>query len=291
MQDTVVTIRTLECDICSRFDSIMLTREEILVRSKATDMDIGAYTIPHTDHTRIVYFDKAGEYLGDTIAMTPDEVPETLRTQPLPYYVRNKAKMSLFKRLRKMVFSKLSSKSLTISIAGPSRAGKTSFVRYLETLVPERDSTLIQSVPTMGKSTKHIKIGNSMIKTLDMGGQEDFWHLWENAIKLSSAVIFILDGTSNNLLEVTKAFERVISYREEHTPVLVILNKKDLKLRNMAHNFISSGDFLALSKLTLPIPKVMAIEASIFEGIAYSTAEFEEIPLAEIVTSFINDYC
>ena len=289
-QDTVITIRTLECDICGRFDSIILTEEEIKIRAKVTEMNIGAYSVVHNNHTRIVYFDTAGQYLGDTIAMSDEELPENIQTQPLPYYVRNKEKMGLFKRLRKLVFSKFHTKNLTIAITGPSQAGKTSFVRYLETLIPERDAQVVASVPTMGKSTKHVKLGNTEVKTFDMGGQQDFWHLWETSINTSDAIIFILDGTSNNTLEVAKAFERVISYRDNNTPVLVILNKRDLALRGAAQRFLSSGEFLALTELELPLPNVLAIEASIFEGIAYSTIDLEEIPLAEVVSDFIGEH-
>ncbi len=291
MQDSVITIRTLECDICSRFDSIMLSIDEIRVRSKSTDMGIGAYSIVHSDHTRIIYFDEKGEYLGDTIALSSEDIPEHLQTQPLPFYIRNSKKMSLFKKIRKSLFSKLHNRDLIITITGPSRAGKTSLVRYLETLIPERDSVIIPSVPTMGKSTKHIKLGKSTIKTVDMGGQQDFWELWEAAIQQSNAIFFIIDATSNDLLEVAKSFERVIQYRDQTIPILVLMNKKDLLLRGEANKFISSGDFLTLTNLKIPISNVVSLETSIFEGIVYDKAEYEEIPLAEVISSFLNDYC
>jgi small GTP-binding protein len=289
MQESVITIRTLECDICGRFDSIMLGLEEIKVRSKATDMGIGAYSIVHSDHTRIIYFDEFGEYLGDTIALTPDEIPENLQMQPLPFYIRNRSKHSWFNKLRKSIFARLHTQNLTVSIAGPSRAGKTSLVRYLETLIPERDSQIVPSVPTMGKSTKHIKLGKSTIKTLDMGGQEDFWDIWESAVQQSDVVFFIVDGTSNNLLEVAKAFERIIQYRSNNIPVLVVMNKKDLVLRGEASRFISSGEFLSLTNLNFPLPNVSAIEASVFEGIVYDSTEYEEVALVEVITTFLSD--
>jgi GTPase SAR1 family protein len=147
------------------------------------------------------------------------------------------------------------------------------------------------SVPTMGKSTKRIKIGRTTVKTLDMGGQEDFWDLWADAINNSNLVIFILDGTSTNMLEVAKAFERVVQYRSNDVPILVVLNKKDLNLRGETNHFVSSGEFLALTTLKLPISNVLAIEASVFEGLAYKVTEFEEIPLVEIITSFLDDFC
>jgi signal recognition particle receptor subunit beta len=290
MQDQVVTIRTLDCDICEKYDSIRLTLEEISIRANSTDIGIGAYSIIHADHTRIIYFDDKGSYLGDTIALNQGEIPDNLETQHLPFYITNTQRRTWFTNIRKSLFSRVHSKNLTISIAGPSQAGKTSFVRYLETLTPERNSIIQVSVPTMGKSTKRIKLGRTTIKTLDMGGQQDFWDLWSDSIKSSDMVIFILDGTSNNMLEVAKAFERVIQYRLKEIPVLVIINKKDLCLRGEAPHFVSSGEFLALTTLKLPVPNVMAIEASIFEGLAYKKTDFEEIPLVETINSFLDEY-
>lgn len=291
MQDQLITIRTLDCDICQKYDSVRLSDEEVKLRANTTDIGIGAYSILHNDHTRIIYFDEGGNYLGDTIALNQDEIPENLSAKPLPYYIRNINKRNWFSRIRKSLFSRLHSQSLTISIAGPSRAGKTSLVRYLETLTPERNTIGAVSVPTMGKSVKRLKLGRSEIKTLDMGGQEDFWDLWEQSIAISDSVIFIVDGTSKNLLEVAKAFERVIHYRTDEIPVLVILNKKDLSLRKESNTFMTSGEFLALTSLPLPINNVVTIEASIFEGLAYKITDLEEVQLVEIINSFFNDYC
>ncbi len=291
MQDQIITIRTLDCDICQKYDSVRLSDEEVKLRANTTDIGIGAYSILHNDHTRIIYFDEGGNYLGDTIALSQDEIPENHSAKPLPYYIRNKDKRNWFSRIRKSLFSRLHSKNLTISIAGPSQAGKTSFVRYLETLIPERNNPGAFSVPTMGKSVKRVKMGRSIIKTLDMGGQEDFWDLWENSILSSDAVIFVVDGTSENIIEVAKAFERVIHYRNEEIPVLVIMNKKDLNLRKESNHFMTSGEFLTLTTLPLPIQNVVTIEASIYEGLAYKTTDLEEVPLIVIINSFFSDYC
>ncbi len=78
-ENEIITIRTLECDVCDRYDSIMLSQEEVIARSNSTDMGIGAYSVVHKDHTRIIYFDKDGTYLGDTIAMNPDDIPEIFK--------------------------------------------------------------------------------------------------------------------------------------------------------------------------------------------------------------------
>lgn len=288
MQESVITIRTLECDICRRFDSIMMSLEEIKARAQSTDMGIGAYSVPHNDHTRIVYFDEKGEYLGDTIALSHEELPDILKSPSIPFYIINKKKSTIFKKMRALVNARLYSKNLSLAIVGPSRAGKTSLVRYLSTLIPEREGQIMSSLPTMGKSVKRIKLGNSNLFTMDMGGQEDFWDLWEEPIEEADAVIFIFDATSNNLLEVAKAFEKMISYRKKEIPTLVLLNKKDIALRGQSSKFSTTGEFLSLTRLELPIPNVLGVETSIFEGKAYLPSE--ELPLAEVISSFLKDY-
>ncbi len=125
MTEQVISIRTQECDICRRFDTVMLSSEEVRVRVKTTDMGIGAYSIKHTDHTRIIYFDEEGSYLGDTIALSSDDMPEMIQTQSIPFYIINKKKVSLFQKLRDLVSNWIYSKNLTITVTGPSRAGKT----------------------------------------------------------------------------------------------------------------------------------------------------------------------
>ncbi len=66
--DEIKVIRTIECDLCYKFDSILLSKTEVIKRTKLTDMGIGAFSVKHGDHTRIVYFDEDANYLGDTIA-------------------------------------------------------------------------------------------------------------------------------------------------------------------------------------------------------------------------------
>lgn len=67
----MITIKTNKCDVCSKIDSVMLDKDEILQRTKSTDMGVGSYSTVHKDHTRIVYFDEKGQYLGDTIILPP----------------------------------------------------------------------------------------------------------------------------------------------------------------------------------------------------------------------------
>ncbi|MCY3411807.1 MAG: hypothetical protein INQ03_09260 [Candidatus Heimdallarchaeota archaeon] len=70
MEEEIITIRTLGCDICNRCDSITLSRAELKATCEQNvDDQIGAYPVEHFGHSRIVYFDIYGSYLGDTITM------------------------------------------------------------------------------------------------------------------------------------------------------------------------------------------------------------------------------
>lgn len=286
MQELIITIRTMSCTNCDQYDSVMLSEREVAARVKLSPLDIGAYSIKHRGHTRIIYFDVFGEYLGDTLTQNEQEVKQILSQEELPPFVLERKRLNVFQRLQNMLTNVFSQKSLIMTITGPSRAGKTSLARYLKTLVPERETGILNSVPTMGKSTHHISIENSVLQVIDMGGQEDFWTLWEEPVTKSHCIIFVVDATSMALLETAEAFESLLLYRANETPVLVILNKKDLLFRGQTSKFSSSGEFLSLTNLSFPLDNVSVIEASIFEGIAYMGTE--EINLAELLIEFIE---
>jgi len=82
----MITIKTNKCDICSKIDSVMLDKDEILQRTKSTDMGVGSYSTVHKDHTRVVYFDEKGQYLGDTIILPRDEKKRPKKLRKVFYF-------------------------------------------------------------------------------------------------------------------------------------------------------------------------------------------------------------
>ncbi|MFV2015241.1 MAG: ADP-ribosylation factor-like protein, partial [Candidatus Heimdallarchaeota archaeon] len=190
-ENNVMIVRTLECDLCHRFDSIMITEKEVAERVNNNKLGIGSHYLNHNDHVRIAYFDSSGKYLGDTISLNLQETLPPILNGSIPLFP--KAKMGLaYSLMRSMLVSFLTNK-LTISIIGPSFAGKTSLTKYLETGLPERYTKRIDHPATMGKSLKRMKIGKINLKIFDMGGQKDFWGGWKEAIEASDKVIFIFD--------------------------------------------------------------------------------------------------
>lgn len=72
-EQEIITIRTAECDICNRYDSVMLSAQDVMQRTH-NELDIGQYIIRHVDHKRVIYFDNVGKYLGDSIYVGTNNV-------------------------------------------------------------------------------------------------------------------------------------------------------------------------------------------------------------------------
>ena len=92
-------------------------------------------------------------------------------------------------------------KEVIISMIGPPNAGKTTFVRYLETQQPVLEP--VNTTLGIEMRSNPILIDNWRIKIIDTGGQELFAQaFWEIAVEQSDVVIFVIDATithKNNL--------------------------------------------------------------------------------------------
>ncbi|MFX0095801.1 MAG: Rab family GTPase, partial [Candidatus Hodarchaeota archaeon] len=80
-----------------------------------------------------------------------------------------------------------------VVVLGPSKAGKTTLVRYLETeeVVDEDPRT------TLGIDFRKqpIKIDGVEFSTIDVGGQKLYADaFWSMAIEQANAIIFVIDG-------------------------------------------------------------------------------------------------
>jgi GTPase SAR1 family protein len=286
-EEEIQVIRTLECDLCMRFDSIMITRDEIEHRVNSNSLQIGSHLISHGDHLRIVYFDHFGMYLGDTISLNTSKTKLELFNRELPILPRTKP--GIKRRLQKYMLSRFISSPLNLCIVGPSFAGKTSLTLYLETGTPERYSKRINHSPTMGRSIKRFKLGRSKLTVFDMGGQRDFWPGWEEKIALSERIIFVLDGTANNTKDIRDALDLVLDVRARKSiPILILLNKMDLFVDGYTNNFSSIGEFLPAEN-TIKLDQVWTVETSVFNGICYNYGgKAEETSLAQVIADFMD---
>ncbi len=274
-------IRTLECSKCRSFDSAFISKEELAALVEDKDLEIGSVIINHRDHDRIVYFLIDGSYLGDSIV-------EFEMSDPGKPSNSSRSRRSFFSRIRKSLFNILFGKQLVISITGSSQAGKTTLARYLATGKPLRlqDET---SLPTLGKSMREIKIGRSTITLLDLGGQRDFWNLWQEAVSNSTFIIHVIDGSRVRDEEQIEALRHISTLsRSEKSNGIILINKLDLYLTKECNEFLRKQDIESIAQqLGLHFP---VLEVSLLEGIAYvgSGKDIEEKILADHLNNMLK---
>ena len=129
-------------------------------------------------------------------------------------------------------------KSLTqksnIAVLGAGGAGKTTLIRFLETGKPVLESPRT----TLGIDIRQtpIEIGGWSLSAIDVGGQELYREsLWSLGITQADALIYVIDSTikpsdNTDKFEVSKfSFDYMLSLVEEKTPILILINKQDLK--------------------------------------------------------------
>lgn len=132
------------------------------------------------------------------------------------------------------ISKKRGSRKAKICFIGPSEAGKTTLVRYLETGKPVLEE--IHTTVGISLRKKAIKMGPWEINIIDTGGQKVYQQVyWELAVQQSDAVVFIIDATIKPDTDPEK-FEMVkeqVNYAldivTEEQPLLFLLNKQDLK--------------------------------------------------------------
>ena len=125
----------------------------------------------------------------------------------------------------------------SIVILGASGAGKTTLVRYLETGQP----VMKDPRTTLGIDIRQnpINIGGWSLSAIDVGGQELYREsLWSLGVSQADAVIYVIDGTVKSksdtaIFEESKFnFDYMLSLVETHVPILILINKQDLKDQN-----------------------------------------------------------
>lgn len=123
-----------------------------------------------------------------------------------------------------------------IVVLGASGAGKTTLVKYLESGEPVEEDPRT----TLGIDIRKnpIKIDGWSLSAIDVGGQELYREsLWSLGVSQSDAVIYVIDGTirpeSGPQYEISKfSFEYMLKIVEPDAPILILINKQDLKELN-----------------------------------------------------------
>lgn len=147
-------------------------------------------------------------------------------------------------------------KEAQITVLGPSQAGKTTLIHFLET----GDTHSPSPLTTLGVEYRQrgVKLGSWSFKLIDVGGQKVYQNVfWELVVERADALVYIVDATvkpytQKDLFEDhISAFNHMLSLVGRETLVLVLLNKQDLT----ALSPITSEEFAQL----YPIDEIRAI--------------------------------
>ncbi|MCK5047360.1 MAG: hypothetical protein KAS22_12315, partial [Candidatus Heimdallarchaeota archaeon] len=84
-----------------------------------------------------------------------------------------------------------------------------------------------------------INIGGWSLSAIDVGGQELYREsLWSLGVSQADAVIYVIDGTVKSKIDTTVFeeskfnFDYMLTLVETHIPILILINKQDLKEQN-----------------------------------------------------------
>lgn len=133
--------------------------------------------------------------------------------------------------LKKLFGKEITKKNAKIVLLGPSKAGKTTLVKYLEQGKPVEEE--VRTTLGIDIRSKHFKIENWNFSVIDVGGQElyqkTFWNL---GVQQADAVIYVIDGLvrrgNPNFKQAKNQFEYMKKLVEDYMPILILVNKQDL---------------------------------------------------------------
>ncbi|RMD42037.1 hypothetical protein DV735_g3114, partial [Chaetothyriales sp. CBS 134920] len=149
-------------------------------------------------------------------------------------------------------------KDVRILILGLDNAGKTTLLYRLKVNSPLdkcRQQLTIQigevvtTIPTIGFNVESVQYGNLALSVWDLGGQTSIRPYWRSYYANTAAVIFVVDSTDIERLEI--AADELRSMLEEDelkdAALLVFANKQD-QVR------VSSPQYYAHALVDLPYP-------------------------------------
>lgn len=120
-------------------------------------------------------------------------------------------------------------------LLGSSGAGKTTFVKYLESGSPvEEDPRTTLGIDIRANP---VKIENWEFSVIDVGGQtlyqKTFWSL---GVGQADAIVYIVDGTvrpsADSFTASHQQFQYMLNLVESELPLLILINKQDLAGQN-----------------------------------------------------------
>ena len=133
------------------------------------------------------------------------------------------------------IFGKLKAKEIfeaKLVLLGSSGAGKTTLVKYLESGKPVLEN--VRTTLGIDVRSNPVKIENWEFSVIDIGCQtlyqKAFWNL---GVSQADAIIYLIDATikpdHDKFKENLGQFKYMLNLIETEMPILVLVNKQDLK--------------------------------------------------------------
>ena len=124
------------------------------------------------------------------------------------------------------LFSKLfGSKEYRLLILGLDNAGKTTILYQMQL------GELKVTVPTLGFNVETVKYENLNFKMWDLGGQSEFRPYWKCYYEKANGIVFVIDSTDKERLDIAKQELFVLINEEElqGVPIVILANKQDIE--------------------------------------------------------------
>ncbi|MHA1346580.1 MAG: ADP-ribosylation factor-like protein [Candidatus Heimdallarchaeaceae archaeon] len=161
-------------------------------------------------------------------------------------------------------------KGVPIAVLGLPRAGKTTFVNRVVT------GQFSEPTPTMGVNFERISAQDARFDIFDLGGHKIYREtIWENYIRLSYGIIFIIDSSNKETIaESKKEFWRSVELKksDEEFLILFLCNKSDLDDSMYLETMVKELDLYKLAEIpnaTYQIFKVSMKTGENFEQIMF----------------------
>lgn len=144
-------------------------------------------------------------------------------------------------------YLRFSKKGVPLAILGLPRAGKTTFTNRMMT------GQFTEPIPTMGVHFERTKIQDASFDIFDLGGHKIYREtIWENYIRLSYGIIFVIDSANRETIEESKKeFWRSVNIKksDEEFLILFLCNKSDLEESMNLETLVKELDLYKLAEI------------------------------------------